>query len=337
MDERDRREVDALLAGSAIFGSLDEALRIRLACAMTRRTVAPGEALLRQGEDGDALFIVAAGLFEIRLKRPDVPEAAIDTIGPGGSIGEMQLVVGGLASATVVAVGEAQVFRLQRRAFDEICNESPELLETVARVAGRRVRRHRLLQVLPSLLGPLDGGALAAIERQVTWLTLRSGEVLFQQGDPGDAWYVVTSGRLAVVEPARDGQADRLLAEVGQGEGLGELALLTGEPRSATVYALRDAELVRFPMSHFAELVEAWPQVANAILRTLARRLVKRDHGPRRTNASGLTLALVPAAPGVADDPLAPGVGQCVGHQHHEVVRGALLVEPGSDADPGRV
>ncbi len=298
-DDAGTREACALLATSEAFQSLAEPLRARLAGAMSREPVGPGETLLRQGEVSDSLFVVAAGRFEVRLGRDDGSEVAIDTIERGGALGEMQLVVGGVASATVVAVDAAQVFRLRRQVFDVLCEESPELLETVARVAGRRVRRHRMLEVLPSLLGPLDGGVLGAIEEQATWLTLRSGEVLFHEGDPGDAWYVVTSGRLAVVLPSGGDQADRLLAEVGQGEALGELALLTEGPRSATVYALRDTELVRFPMDRFAELVSEWPQVANAILRTLARRLVARGDAPRRAAAAGLTLALVPATPGV--------------------------------------
>ncbi len=287
-DDDATRDAAALLAESETFGSLAEPLRSRLAGAMRRRTFAAGEVLLRQGEVSDSLFVVAAGRAEVRLRRDGGPEVAIDTIGPGGAVGEMQLVVGGVASATVVAAAETRVLLLRRKTFDALCDESPELLEAVARVAGRRVRRHRMLEVLPSLFGPLGDGMLAAIEGQVSWLTLRSGEVLFHKGDPGDAWYVVTSGRMAVVEPASGGQADRLLAEVGQGEALGELALLTGEPRSATAYALRDSELV-----------SAWPQVTNALLRTLARRLVTRGDASHRATEAGLTLALVPATPGV--------------------------------------
>ena len=180
----------------------------------------------------------------------------------------------------------------------------PVLLETVALVAKRRVQRHEMLGTLPTLFGPLDPDVLAAIERQATWLTLRSGEVLFRQGDPGDAWYVVTSGRLAVVEPARDGRPDRLLSEVGRGEAVGELALLTGEARSATVQALRDSELVRFPLNEFTQLLASVPQVLEAVLRTLARRIVRRE-APLRRESTALTLTLVPASPEVAIDSFA--------------------------------
>lgn len=310
----DAHELHTLLSASTTFGALDQALRASLASAMGRVEVAPGQVLVRQGEAGDALFVVAAGRFEVRLRRVDGSEEVIDTIGPGDLFGEMQLVVGGVASATVVASGGSQVFRLQRRAFDELCGAAPALMDALAHLVARRLQRRQMLAVLPAMFGPLDAAVLAALERQVTWLTLRSGEVLFHKGDRGDAWYVVTSGRLAVVEPAHNGRPERLISEIGRGEGVGEMAMLTGQPRSATVYALRDAELARFPVDQVAELVATRPQVTNAMLRGLARRVMQQGDGAaRRADAAGITLTLVPATPGVAIAALADRLTAALG------------------------
>lgn len=293
-----------VLARSKIFGALDPPARSALVTALTRRALAPGEVLVQQGERAEALFIVATGQLRVCVRQPGEPEEVIDAIGPGDTAGEMQLIVGGVASATVVAESETDVLRLGRQEFHQLCARWPVVLESVARVARRRVQRQQMLDALPALLGPLDRDVLAAIERQATWLSLRSGEVLFRQGDPGDAWFVVASGRLAVVEPRRDGRADRLLAEVGRGQAIGELALLTGEARSATVQALRDSELVRFPMSEFARLLASVPQVLNAMLHTLAQRIVRREPTSERARTA-LTLTIVPASPQVAIDSFA--------------------------------
>ena len=292
-------DVLALLSAAPTFAALDESVRMHLAAAMRRERVAPGQALLRQGETGAALFIVAEGQLEIRLRGDDGSDAVIDTVGAGDVVGEMQLVVGGAATATVVAARESTVLRLRREDFEALCTAVPALLDTLARIAAQRLQRRQMLAVLPALFGALDAGELAALERHVTWCTLRRGEVLFHQGDPGDAWYVVTSGRLAVVEPARDGQAERLLSEVGRGEGIGEMALLTSQPRSATVYALRDATLARFPVELLAELVSTRPQLSHAMLRGLALRVMQRSGTVQRADAAGLTLTLVPASPGL--------------------------------------
>ncbi len=286
-----------LLSASAVFGALDEAMRTRLTAALRSEAVAAGQILLRQGEVADSLYVVVRGQLEVRLRRDDGSDAVIDTVDVGDVVGEMQLVVGGAATATVAAARAAQVLRLQRADFDALCSTAPALLDALAHIAARRLQRRQMLAVLPQLFGALDAAELAALERHVTWCTLRRGEVLFRRGDRGDAWYVVTSGRLAVVEPARDGQAERLLSEVGRGEGIGEMALLTDQPRSATVYALRDAELARFPVELLTELVSTRPQLSQAMLRGLALRVMQRSGTVQRSAAAGLTVALVPATP----------------------------------------
>jgi CRP-like cAMP-binding protein len=273
----DGRELRELLRASPTFGRLGAALLADLASAMQREAVAPGQALLREGQAGDALFVVAAGPFELRQRLADGTDEAVGKIGRGDVVGEVPLIVGGLARATVVALGEAEVFRLPRRAFDDLCRAAPMLLDTLVRAVERQLQRRQMLAVLPEMFGPLDAAMLAALERQVNWVTLRSGEVLFRKGDHGDAWYVVTSGRLAIVEPAHNGEADRVISEVGRGEGIGEMALITGQPRSATVYALRDAELARFPVDQVAELLATQPRVTQAMLHGLARRITQQS------------------------------------------------------------
>lgn len=317
---------EELLARSPVFGRLEPSARVALAGAMRRRDVTADEVLVHEGGVSDGLFVVETGSLRVCLRPTGEPEIVIDTIGPGDTAGEMQLIVGGVASATVVADSGTSVRHLSGQDFRELSREWPMLYETVARVARRRVQRQQMLAALPALLGPLDDDLLDAIEQQATWLTLRSGEVLFREGDPGDAWYVVTSGRLAVVRSADDGQAGHLLAEVGRGEPLGELALLTGEARSATVRALRDSELVRFPMAEFSALLASVPQVLEAVLRTLAQRVLRRDR-PQRQEVSALTVTLVPATPGVAVEALAHDLTTALSHYGPSLQVGSECLE----------
>lgn len=307
--EGELRRAAVVLSHSEVFGSLGDVVRERLLHAAAKTSVTAGHVVLGQGEAANALFIVVSGRFEVRLRRDNDEEVVIDAIGPGDTIGEMQIVTGGVSTATVIAIDEGRLLRLSHQDFAGLCEDSPDVLEMVARRAKRRMQRHQLLEVMHSLLGPLDGTVLAALERQGTWVSLPRGEVLFRRGDPGDAWYIVAGGRLAVVDPDVGHRPEQLLAEVGRGEALGELSLLTGESRSATVYALRDSELVRFSMSDFSELLAAAPQVLDTVLRTLAQRLIRRDGSPGRREAAGLTLALVPATPEVAVGALADRLG----------------------------
>ncbi len=116
-------------------------------------------------------------------------------------------------------------------------------------------------------------------------VSLPAGAVLFERGDPGDALYVIRHGRLEVI---LDGEVVR---EAGRREVVGELALLTGEPRTATVRARRDTELYAVRRADLDVLL-ADPGSARALVRHLAARIPGSvAPAPVRT---GAVLALVP-------------------------------------------
>ena len=115
--------------------------------------------------------------------------------------------------------------------------------------------------------------------------------MLFREGDPGEAMYVVRSGRLGV-EIASAGDEPVRLA--GRGEIIGELALLGAAPRSATVRAVRDSTLVELTRDHFESLVSGRPEIALALARDLGHRLRGSRGLPETRATRPATIALVP-------------------------------------------
>jgi CRP-like cAMP-binding protein len=101
---------------------------------------------------------------------------------------------------------------------------------------------------------------------------LRVREVLFHAGDGGDGCYFMRSGVVKASVIAKDGQ-ERLLAVLGPGSLIGELALIDDEPRSATISALKPCRLLHLTKSSFFRLADANPQVYREALKLLARRL----------------------------------------------------------------
>jgi len=89
-----------------------------------------------------------------------------------------------------------------------------------------------------------------------------------------------------------------LFAEIGRGEVVGEMALLTGAPRSATVVAVRDSLLVRLSRAAFERVVERCPRVMLLVTRRLVERLQRTTHAPR-AKATLATIALVPLHPSI--------------------------------------
>jgi NTE family protein/lysophospholipid hydrolase len=137
------------------------------------------------------------------------------------------------------------------------------------------------------------GAALEdGVEAELEWTVLPSGETLFPAGGAADSLYIVVTGRLAVLDVH-----GALVAEIGPGETVGEMALLTGAPRSATVRAIRDSELVRLSRTGFERLVERQPRAALAIAQMVGERLKKTTERSRAAPPSA-TLCLVPCGRG---------------------------------------
>jgi EmrB/QacA subfamily drug resistance transporter len=131
--------------------------------------------------------------------------------------------------------------------------------------------------------------ALLASGRRVP---LHAGEWLFREGDPAAEMYVVTSGRLAV---ERDG---RLIRELGAGSIFGELALLTGHVRSASVRARRDSELLAVARSDFARAVAEEPAAGMAIATALAEDLQSPAGSHRESTSQPSVVSVVGASAG---------------------------------------
>jgi CRP/FNR family cyclic AMP-dependent transcriptional regulator len=110
---------------------------------------------------------------------------------------------------------------------------------------------------------------LSQLTRSLRRRTFQRGEVIFHQGDPGDTLHLVQKGRIKVVLPAESGD-EVLLAILGPGNCFGELALLDGESRSATVVAIEPVETLTLGRSDFMAFVRANPETAERLMINLA-------------------------------------------------------------------
>ncbi|MDE2145357.1 MAG: cyclic nucleotide-binding domain-containing protein [Burkholderiales bacterium] len=151
-------------------------------------------------------------------------------------------------------------------------------------------------QHLRAVLGDLPAEVLAPLRQALRWVELAGGETLMTQGEPGDCLYLSISGRLRAYVRDDDGR-ERAVREMARGQVIGEMALFTDEPRSATVVAIRDSVLVQLSRSAFERLLGASAQASIA----LTRRVIQRLRKPQTAAdfARPVTLALLPVTAGV--------------------------------------
>ena len=135
-------------------------------------------------------------------------------------------------------------------------------MESVAPLAAQ-------LRALP-LFAELPDDVMGEVAAQARHRTVPPGAVLCRVGEPGDAFYVVESGMVRVLVPSPQGE--ELVAQLGPGHWFGEMALITGEPRSATVIAAVETTMVVLERRAFQELLHRAPHLTMVTSDTLSRR-----------------------------------------------------------------
>lgn len=141
---------------------------------------------------------------------------------------------------------------------------------------ARRAFATRALAASP-LFRTLPPERVDLVARALLAGRFRKGQVVFHQGDDGDAMYLVESGIVKISAESVDGQ-EAILTELRSGETFGELALLDGAPRSATAIAVEDTVTLRLPRAAFDDLLDTDATFPRRILEALAHELRRATH-----------------------------------------------------------
>lgn len=132
-------------------------------------------------------------------------------------------------------------------------------------------------------LAPMSDTELGDLAREMTLVRKGAGEILFREGDPGEEFYVVLSGEIALI--GREGGA---VQAVGPGGFFGEIALLTGDARSTGAKASHDSELLSIGREAFSRVMMSNPTIALEMSRILGQRLARATQSLQEVRPKGL-------------------------------------------------
>ena len=161
-----------------------------------------------------------------------------------------------------------------------------------------------------------------------------AGQWLFREGEVGDAMYVVRAGRLQVVDEA----AGTVIRELGRGDAVGELALLTGSPRAASVRAARASDLLAVERGDFDQLLHASPALSVSLNRVLAEQLRETGAPAPTARPRPTTVALVALQNRVPVAELAPRLAAALQrHLTSALLDGTQATAIGAGANPATI
>lgn len=208
---------------------------------------------LRQSTEDSRPPLGAARQSDQRKKKQS--RKSLYMIKPGGIQGYVGAIASYRSYTDVVAKTDVYVGFLPRNSLERIAERYPIALLTLAK---------RITSLLPRLLLHID----FALE----WVQVSAGQVIYHQGDESDAIYLVLNGRLRSVLESQNGKMT-VVGEYGQGESVGELEVMTESTRPATLHAIRDTELAKFPRSLFNSLAQEHPGITIQVSKLIAQRM----------------------------------------------------------------
>ncbi len=256
-----------LLRRSSLFRLLPEEHFDKLRPLLREEQFDFGEIIVRQGDPADAVYVIISGRARAIKMQPNGEEIALGTLRPGDIFGEAALSDGGTRAATVRCSTGVEALRLARTDFFELAERIPDLKQHIELTA-----RHRALQGFLyefSNFGRLPASALRSLIAKLEPVQVEKGNLIIEEGAPAGPMYILEKGRARAF--AQNNGSQKNLAFYRDGDFFGELSILNGSSRAASVEAFSDCRLLALEPEAVQDLKRHFPEFEKLLEERLAQ------------------------------------------------------------------
>jgi HlyB family type I secretion system ABC transporter len=232
-----------------------------------------GDVIVKQDEPADSFYVLTQGRARALKIKPDGDEIPLGVLKPGDSFGETALSEGGTRNATVRCSTAVDVLRIDREDFLELVRLVPDLKQYVETTGRNRALQSFLYQF--SNFGRLPTLVLRGMIDQLKPVAVEKGKLIICLGDAAGPLYILQKGRARAFAGV-DGQ-QRNLAFYREGDFFGELSILNGSPRAASVEAFTNCELLSLEPKAVQGLRRRFPEFDKLLSERLARYQAKTE------------------------------------------------------------
>jgi cAMP-dependent protein kinase regulator len=260
------------IAPVPLFSSLTREALQALLGAFETLSVAVGESVIREGETGGAVYLVARGELEVSRRSSGAdgkPSVTLARLGNGAFFGEMALLSQLPGAATVIATRPSVLLAARRDKIEEVAQIFPELAAQLA-AHCRRLSVANLGWASPVIVAVPPGERASLVDRFETRI-FETGDRLVETGEEADGLHLIVSGEVAIV--AHDGTERVALANLSPGETVGEVELVLCRRANADAIATACTATLFLSRDEFFALVEDHPTVLHALYAIAVRRL----------------------------------------------------------------
>jgi cAMP-dependent protein kinase regulator len=203
-----------------------------------------GENVINEGEDGECLFVVEKGDLDC-FKIIGGESKKVKEYGTKEAFGELALLYNCPRAATVTARTDCRLWKLDRETFNHIVKDASQ---------KRMEKLESFVRKCPSLRG-LDTFERMKICEALKQMSMQKDDVVVKEGDSADCMYFIESGECVARKVLEPGKPPVDVMRHDAGDFFGELALLSGEPRKATVVCASECMLLALDRSMFSKLI----------------------------------------------------------------------------------
>jgi cAMP-dependent protein kinase regulator len=254
-----------------LFSDLSRDAFLKVVDKLIDKEFQEGEVLCNEGDKGDSIFIISEG--EVSITRTDSygKKVSLSELSDGDFFGEFAFFAKTDRLATVVAKKETSVFEITNDDIEAIIKEFPEVKDVLFEFYKERVIVNLL--ALSPVFSPLTLEERDEVISKFAMKEYAIGKDVIKEGDPGDSIFLVKSGRVKIT--TNKGGKIISLAELNAGDFFGEISLVTGKPRTATVTAETQAELLELKKADFDSILEKHPEINDTLQKYLKDRAKK--------------------------------------------------------------
>lgn len=253
-----------------LFSDLKKEELARVIEKIQAKQYARGAAVCQEGDSGDSIFIVSHGKVGIFRVNASGAKIFIAELKEGDFFGEFGFFSNSRRTATVEAVVDTEVLEITKQDLEEIIHEFPSVSAVLFKFYKERVLDSLL--ATSSLFRSFPPQERKQILGKFNMEVFPVGATVLEEGAPGDSLYIIKTGQVEVFTVDVQG-APLTLAQLQEGDFFGEISLLTGRPRTASVKVLQAAELLRLAKNDFDQIIASHPEVKQILENSLLLRL----------------------------------------------------------------
>ncbi len=269
----DKLNIKELLKKHPIFSILEDGDMDQLINNMEMVSFAMGENIFNQGEMGDYAYLIYSGRVRVFQQNKEGKHITLEILSRGDLFGEHAIIKKEPRINSVRASDDVVTLRIGRADFEKLLQDNQELLNYFEKFfQDNSIINFLRLSKFPGTPPPKQ---VKALLHQLEESSFKEGEIIFKEGDTSNLLYIIKSGEVKALKE-KDGK-EHIFSYMVEGDYFGELALIVGSPRTATIIATKDTECYTISRDNFNKLIESAPNLREQLLEQIEQYYIDEE------------------------------------------------------------